>query len=117
LSGVDDLYTVDGDGFVLALHVEPRAGRSAILGRQGRALRVCVAAPPAGERASRAVLDLLAEQLGVAPDDVTVVAGARSARPRVRVAGLDRDDLEVRLRRSLRDADGAGGPRSRHRGD
>jgi hypothetical protein len=117
VSDVDDLYTVDGDGFVLAVHVEPRAGRSAILGRQGRALRVRVAAPPVDERANRAVLDLLADEFGVAPGGVQLVAGPRSGQKRVRVSGLERDELEVRLRRTLRDADGAGGPRARHRGE
>ena len=117
MSDVDDLYTVDDDGFVLAVHVAPRAGRSAILGRQGHALRVRVAAPPVDERANQAVLDLLVDELGVATGGVEVVAGPRSGQKRVRIAGLDRDELETRLRRTLRDADGAAGPRPRHRGE
>jgi uncharacterized protein (TIGR00251 family) len=117
VSDIDDLYTVDGDRFVLAVHVEPRAGRSAILGRQHHALRVRVAAPPVDERANQAVIDLLAEELGVAADQIELVAGQRSGQKRFRVSGLERDELDGRLRRTLRDADPAGGPRSRLRGE
>jgi len=117
VSDVDDLFRVDGDAFVVAVHVEPRAGRSAVLGRQGHALRVRVAAPPSAERANRAVLDLLADELGVAAGGVELLGAPASGHRQVRVSGLDRDELEVRLRRALRDADGTGRPRSRHRGE
>jgi len=63
------------------------------------------------------VLDLLADELGVATSGVELVAVPTSSHQQIRVSGLDRDELEVRLRRALRDADGTGRPRSRHRGE
>ncbi len=113
---VDDLYTVDGEQFVLSVHVQPRAGRSGVLGRHGAALRLRVAAPPVGDRANDAARALLAEEFDVAPNQVELVAGARSRIKAFRLAGLTRDDLDTRLRQALRAADPAGGPRARPRG-
>ncbi len=113
---VDDLYTVDGERFVLSVHVQPRAGRSAVLGRHGRALRLRVAAPPVDDRANDAAHALLAEEFEVAPTQVELVAGQRSRHKAFRIGGLSRDDLDTRLRRAIRAADPAAGPRARPRG-
>jgi uncharacterized protein len=113
---VDDLYTVDGEHFVLSVHVQPRAGRSAVLGRHGRALRLRVAAPPVGDRANEAARALLAEEFEVAPRQVELVAGQRSRIKAFRIGGLSREDLDARLRRAMRAADPAAGPRSRTHG-
>jgi uncharacterized protein (TIGR00251 family) len=113
---VDDLYTVDGERFVLSVHVQPRAGRSAVLGRHGRALRLRVAAPPVGDRANEAAHALLADAFEVKPAQVELVAGQRSRLKQFRIGGISREDLESRLRRAIRAADPAGGPSSRLRG-
>ena len=117
MSDVDDLYAFDGSTVVLAVHVQPRAGRSAVLGRHGNALRLRVAAPPVDDRANDAARVLLAEQFGVAPADVELVAGQRSRLKRFRLANVDHDEFVVRLRRAVREADQAAGPRSRHHVD
>lgn len=117
MSDVDDLYRVDGDSVVLAVHVQPRAGRSAVLGREGHALKLRVAAPPIDDRANEAARALLAEELGVPPSTIELAGGARSRQKRFRVREVDREDLDAQLRRVLRDADVTPGPRSRLRGD
>jgi hypothetical protein len=117
VSDVDDLYTVDGDTVVLAVHVQPRAGRSAVLGREGHALKVRVAAPPVDDRANEAARSLLADELGVPATAIELVSGARSRQKRFRLRVVDRDELDTQLRRALRDADTTPGPRSRLRGD
>ena len=117
MSDVDDLYTVDGDAVVLAVHVQPRAGRSAVLGREGHALKVRVAAPPVDNRANEAARSLLADELGVPATSIELVGGARSRQKRFRLRAVDREELDAQLRRTLRDADTTPGPRSRLRGD
>jgi uncharacterized protein len=117
VSDVDDLYRVDGDAVVLAVHVQPRAGRSAVLGREGHALKLRVAAPPVAERANEAVRALLADELGVPRSAIELAGGARSRQKRFRLRDVDREDLDAQLRRILRDADATPGPRSRLRGD
>ncbi len=117
ISDVDDLYSIEENAIVLAVHVQPRAGRSAILGRHGRALKLRVAAPPVDDRANAAAVALLAEEFGVAPGDIELVAGQRSRLKRFRIRNADHDEFATRLRRTVDDADRAAGPRSRYRAD
>lgn len=105
---LSDLYDQAADGVVLRVHVQPGAGRSAVVGRHGDALKVRVAAPPIEGRANQAMLALLAEELGLAPDDVELVGGATSRSKRVRLAGLDGEEAEKRLRVALDGPKGVG---------
>jgi hypothetical protein len=87
-------YEVADDSVVLRVHVQPRAGRTAVVGRHGDALRLRVAAPPAGGRANDAVAALLAEVAGIDRGAVTLVSGERSRVKRFRLAGVDAERLE-----------------------
>jgi uncharacterized protein (TIGR00251 family) len=113
VSGVSDLYTADDEGVVLRVHVQPGAGRSAVVGRHGDALKLRIAAPPLDDRANRATVELVAETLDTPAKQVTIVSGERSRVKRIRIAGVEADDVELRLRRALEDAATPGGPRQR----
>src|SRR5207245_2702143 len=89
MSTANELLTVDGDGVVLAVHVQPRAGRTAVVGRHGDALKVRVAAPPVDDRANEATAALVAEVFDVAATSVQLVSGERSRVKRLRVHGVD----------------------------
>ncbi|HEX6596744.1 MAG TPA: DUF167 domain-containing protein, partial [Acidimicrobiales bacterium] len=68
---VSDLYRAEGeDAVVLHVHVQPAAGRTAVVGRHGTSLKMRVAAAPEGGRANEAVAALLAETFGVKTADV-----------------------------------------------
>jgi uncharacterized protein len=79
------------------LTVSPGASRSGLVGRHGAGWRTRIAAPPERGRANRALVELLAETLGVPRERVSVVAGARTRRKVVEVAGLDDAELARRL--------------------
>ena len=81
----------------IAVVVSPGAKRSAVVGRQGDAWKLRVAAPPERGRANAAVCALLAEALGVPAASVRVTAGATSRRKVVEVDGLDTVELDRRL--------------------
>lgn len=72
-------------GFVLALHVQPGARRTSVIGPHGDRLKVAVAAPPIEGRANSALIDFVAERLDLPKSRVSVVAGANSREKRVAV--------------------------------
>jgi uncharacterized protein (TIGR00251 family) len=113
VSGATDLYTTEDDGIVLRVHVQPGAGRSAIVGRHGDALKVRVAAPPVDDRANEEAIGLVAEMLEVKPRQVSIVDGERSRLKRLRVSGVEVEDADARLRQALDEAKSPAGPRQR----
>src|SRR5947207_6176918 len=91
---LEDLFDVSGeDAVVLRLHVQPGAGRTAVVGRHGDALKVRVAAPPEGGRANAAVITLVATTLGVKEDQVELTSGESSRSKRVKVTGAEVDEV------------------------
>ena len=89
------------EGAVLSVHVQPGAGRTEIVGRHGDALKIRVAAPPAGGRANEAVVELVAREFHLAADKVEITAGASSRQKRVRLAGVDVEAAGVVIDRIL----------------
>ena len=80
-----------------AVRVQPRSSREGVDGVHGDALRVRVNAPPVEGAANEAVIEVLANALGVAKRAVTIVGGAASRNKVVEVAGLSAADVRARL--------------------
>ena len=110
---VSTLFDESDDGPVVRLHVQPGAGRTQVTGVFGTALKVRVAAPPEGGRANEAVLELLAESLGVDQKTLELTAGERSRSKRVLVRGVEPAALTRTLEDLLSDEPrpGTGGHR------
>jgi uncharacterized protein (TIGR00251 family) len=105
---VPDTFDITAEGeVVLRLHVQPGAGRSAVVGTFNEALKVRVAAPPQGGRANDACLALVADLLGVKQAQLELTSGASSRDKRVKVKGVEVDDVR-RLIDSAIDAGNAG---------
>ncbi|MGH2685494.1 MAG: DUF167 domain-containing protein [Actinomycetota bacterium] len=99
---VDDLYTVNDDGsIVLSVHAQPGAGRSAVVGRHGDAIKVKVAAPPEHGRANDALCAMIAQHLGLRAAQVEVVSGASSRAKKVQITGVEEQDITAALERIL----------------
>ncbi|HXR53824.1 MAG TPA: DUF167 domain-containing protein [Acidimicrobiales bacterium] len=113
----DDLYEISGSGdppdLLLRVHVQPGAGRTAVTGRHGDALRVKVGAPPEGGRANAALVALLATTLGIAPSRISIESGETSRAKRLRIVGLPAADLERLLELALA-SPGGGNARGGH---
>jgi uncharacterized protein (TIGR00251 family) len=75
------------DGLVLEVLVQPRASRTRVLGEHGGRLKIALAAPPVEGQANRALVEFLAEALGVRRADVSLLRGEGGKRKTVRVAG------------------------------
>jgi uncharacterized protein len=102
-------YDIERDAVVLHVHVQPRAGRTAVVGRHGDAVKLRVAAPPVDDRANTAVVDLLAELFGIKTADVELVSGGQSRMKRFRLKGVDLETFDARLDAAV---DDTGGPRA-----
>lgn len=86
------------DGVVIALHVQPGARRTAIVGPHGDRLKVAVSSPPADGRANTALLEFLAERLAIPKSCVRLLSGAGSREKRVAIdAALPASDVAAAL--------------------
>jgi uncharacterized protein (TIGR00251 family) len=72
------------------LHVKvvPRSSRDQIVGWLGDALKIKVMAPPEKGRANEAVVEILAEKLGISTDDIEVVSGHSSTSKVIAISAL-----------------------------
>ena len=82
---------------VLNIKVVPGARSDRVVGRYGDAIKLQVSAPPEDGKANRAVVQLLAESLGIEPQQVTIVRGHGQARKVVQIVGIELADAEARL--------------------
>ena len=80
----------------LNVHVQPKAKSNDIAVQRDGSVKVRVTAAPEDGKATRAVLDLLAEALAIPKRDITVVSGERSRTKVIEVA-LDHDELRRRF--------------------
>src|SRR5258708_35231469 len=85
------------EGSVLAVRVQPGARKSGVKGEQAGALKLAVTAPPEGGRANVAVVELLAELLGVKRKQVELIVGPISRDKKFLIRGLNRAELRQRL--------------------
>jgi len=81
----------------LELKTIPNAPRDEIAGWLGDALKVKVHAPALEGRANDALLEFLADKLGVHRRDVTLVRGDKSRHKVVRIAGLTLAEVKSRV--------------------
>jgi uncharacterized protein len=82
---------------LLAIHVQPRARRTEVVGRHGDAIKIRLKAPPVDGAANDELVRFLAERLGVPRAAVTIVSGQTGRAKRIAVAGMDLDTARQRL--------------------
>ncbi len=90
------------DGVDIAVHAQPRASRSRVVGEHGGRLKVQLAAPPVDGEANQALGDLVADLFQVAKRQVAVVQGLTGKRKLVRVQGVTLQAAEAALAKVLR---------------
>ena len=83
------------------VHVQPQATRTEIVGLHGDALKIRLAAPPVDDAANEALIELLAEALGVPRRAVRIVSGARARSKVVEVVGVSIEEVSQLAIRGL----------------
>jgi uncharacterized protein (TIGR00251 family) len=73
---------------LLSLKVVPGAKQTKIVGPLGDALKVMVAAPPEAGAANAAVIELLANALGLSRRQIVLTTGLTSPRKTAQIAGI-----------------------------
>jgi uncharacterized protein (TIGR00251 family) len=86
-------------GAAFPVRVHPRAGRTAITGTRGDALKISLSAAPLDGKANVALTEFFAEVFSVPQAAVQVVAGERSRNKVIRIAGRSAAELQQRLRK------------------
>jgi uncharacterized protein (TIGR00251 family) len=87
---------------VLTLRVAPKSARDAVVGWHGGALKIKVRAAPEGGKANAAVVEVLAEALGVPRAAITIESGHASRDKRVRIEGLTARGVQDLLQNVLK---------------
>lgn len=85
------------DACTLELKTIPNAPRDEIAGWLGPLLKVKVHAPALERRANDALLEFLAEKLGVPRRQVTLIRGDKSRHKLIRITGLTLAGVQARL--------------------
>lgn len=78
----------DGDDFLLAVRVQPRASRTEFAGEYGDRLRIRLQAPPTDGKANEALLGFLADACQVPRNRISLERGSTSRDKCVRLHGL-----------------------------
>jgi len=92
---LNDWYRKTAEGWVIAVHVQPGAKKSAAAGLHGGALKLRIAAPPVEGKANDALVEFIADALGVPRRAVSVVKGASSREKKVLVADASADPARL----------------------
>ncbi len=82
---------------ILSLRIVPNARRSEVVGMHGEAIKVKVQAPPVEGKANEALLEFLAERLGLSARQLEIVAGAKSRDKLVGINGMTVEEARERL--------------------
>jgi uncharacterized protein len=75
-------------GVRISVRVQPRASNNEIVGIHGDALKVRLTAPPVNGAANVALVELLADTIGIPVRAITIVAGASSRTKVVELEGV-----------------------------
>jgi uncharacterized protein (TIGR00251 family) len=85
------------EGATLAVRVQPKAKRNAVLGEQAGALKVSVTAPPEDGRANDAVLALLREAYKLQRSQLAILSGQTNRNKVILVRGVTPQQLAALL--------------------
>lgn len=91
-------------GAAITVKVTPRAKKTAVAGvMDDGTIKIKIAAPPVEGAANKALIEFLAEALGVPRSQVDIVAGETSERKLVSLVGVSPETVDSVLRGMLED--------------
>ena len=85
------------DSARINVYVQPRASKTAVVGMHDGAVKIRLAAPPVDGAANAALVEFVADQLGIVKSRVRITAGLASRRKTVEVDGVTAQQLATAL--------------------
>ncbi len=93
----DEAVRVDSAGVMLTVRVLPRASRNQVVGVEQGAIKIKLTAPPVEGAANAALIEFVADWLGVRKSAVSIVSGDRARHKRMQVNGLTAEVVNQKL--------------------
>ena len=91
----------DSPGIRLAIKVTPNAGRNEITGYKDEVLQVKVAAAPEKGKANKALVNLLAERLGIRKSSISIINGETSRYKVILINGISSEKITKTLNKPV----------------
>ena len=85
----------------LTIKVIPGASRDRIVGKLGDAIKVQVSAAPERGKANEAVINLMADLLGLRRQQIQIARGHSQARKVLEIQGIEQPELDRRILKLL----------------
>jgi len=85
------------DGVLLSVRVQPGSRKAGILGVHGTQLKVAVHAPPEKGKANDALIEVLAETLGLRKKQIILQQGATNQNKVLLLMGINLNEAETLL--------------------
>lgn len=85
------------DSVRINVYVQPRASKTVVAGMHDGCVKIRLAAPPVDGAANAALVEFVAEQLGIAKSRVRIATGLTSRRKTVEVDGVSAEQLSRSL--------------------
>lgn len=84
-------------GVTLSVRVTPRSSRNAVVGVEAEAIKIKLTAPPVEGAANAALIEFVADWLGVRKSAVSILSGEQARHKRVRVLGVTVEQVQQKL--------------------
>ena len=78
----------NADSLTLAVHVQPRASKIAIVGIHDRAIKIKLTAPPVGGAANKQCIQILSKTLGLPKSAITITGGHTHRLKQIRIRSI-----------------------------
>ena len=98
---MDCIAKTKNNDLAFTVYVQPRASSNRIAGLHGKAIKVCVTAPPVDDKANTAVVHLFADLFGVPRSAVSIKSGRQGRNKKVLINDLALEEAEDILSRAL----------------
>jgi uncharacterized protein len=81
----------------LDVYIQPRASKSEVAGLHGGIIKIRIAAPAVENAANLALMEFVAETLGIAKRSVRIVSGIASRRKVLEIEGVTDEQIAAKL--------------------